>query len=111
MYVPLNQIHDIEFAPSLDYVLKETLPVLEEAVKSGKAKFIGITGYPLSTLATCVERSQIPIDIVLTYSRFSFIDDSLMEFLPYFKVIIIKHRVHFYSRNTQLQRIDDVSKK
>ncbi|KAJ8972500.1 hypothetical protein NQ317_012717 [Molorchus minor] len=36
-----SSVHDIEFAPNLDIVLNETLPALEEAVKFGKARFIG----------------------------------------------------------------------
>ena len=37
----------MEFASSLDIIIDETLPALQKVVNSGKAKFIGITGYPL----------------------------------------------------------------
>lgn len=37
----------MEFAPSLDMIISETLPALQKVKDSGKAKFIGITGYPL----------------------------------------------------------------
>lgn len=79
-------MHDIEFAPSLDIVINETLPVLEEAVKNGKAKFIGVTGYPISTLKECIANSKTKIDMVLSYTRLSLIDNTLKEYLPYFQV-------------------------
>uniref|UniRef100_A0A0B6ZIA9 NADP-dependent oxidoreductase domain-containing protein n=1 Tax=Arion vulgaris TaxID=1028688 RepID=A0A0B6ZIA9_9EUPU len=47
-YVDGIQIHDMEFAPSLDIILSETLPALQKVKDAGKAKFIGITGYPLA---------------------------------------------------------------
>jgi aryl-alcohol dehydrogenase-like predicted oxidoreductase len=43
-------VHDLEFAPSLDIIIRETLPALHQIKASGKARFIGITGYPLSQL-------------------------------------------------------------
>lgn len=89
-------MHDIEFAPSLDMVLTETLPTVEEIVKSGKARFIGITGYPVSTLLKCVEESSVKINTILSYCRLTMIDDTLKSFIPKFKVgkedgLIFKH--------------------
>lgn len=88
-YVDILQVHDIEFAPSLDMVLNETLPTVQEIVKSGKARFIGVTGYPVRTLAECVEKSTIKIDMVLSYARLTMLDDGLKEYLPVFK----KHKL------------------
>lgn len=51
------QIHDIEFANSLDQIINETLPTLEEIVKEGKARFIGVTGYPLKILKEAILRA------------------------------------------------------
>ncbi|KAJ8920751.1 hypothetical protein NQ315_004891 [Exocentrus adspersus] len=84
-YVDILQIHDIEFAPSLDKVLTETLPTVNEIVKSGKARFVGITGYPVSTLLECVEKSSIKINTVLSYCRLTMIDNTLNDFIPKFK--------------------------
>ncbi|XP_025829493.1 L-galactose dehydrogenase-like [Agrilus planipennis] len=84
-YIDVINVHDIEFAPSLDIVLNETLPTLVEAVKQGKARYIGVTGYPVSTLAECIERSKIKIDAVLSYSRLCLLDTALNDFLPVFQ--------------------------
>ncbi|WAQ94830.1 GALDH-like protein [Mya arenaria] len=43
----LGKVHDMEFAPSLDLIINETLPALQKVKDAGKARFIGITGYPL----------------------------------------------------------------
>ena len=40
-YVDVIQAHDVEFAPSIDFVLNETLPALEMAREQGKARYIG----------------------------------------------------------------------
>lgn len=55
--VDILQIHDSDFAVSLDYVISETLPVLEEAKQQGKARFLGITGYPLSVLKELIQKA------------------------------------------------------
>lgn len=51
------QIHDIEFAESLDDVINDTLPAVEEVVKQGKARYIGVTGYPLAPLKEVISRA------------------------------------------------------
>ncbi|XP_064613960.1 uncharacterized protein LOC135477698 isoform X1 [Liolophura sinensis] len=84
-YVDVIQVHDMEFAPNLDIVIQETLPALQKVKDSGKAKFIGITGYPLENFKTVLERSQVKIDTILTYCHGSMNDNSLVDYLPYFK--------------------------
>lgn len=85
-YLDVVQIHDIEFAPSLDMVLNETLPTLEKIRKSGKIRFLGVTGYPVSKLAECVEKSTIRLDMVLSYCRLSLIDRTFAQYIPMFEV-------------------------
>ncbi|XP_031344380.1 L-galactose dehydrogenase-like [Photinus pyralis] len=84
-YIDLLQVHDIEYDKSLSTVLQETLPVLDEARRTGKAKFIGVTGYSVFTLAECIEKSRVKIDTVLSYCRLSLIDTTLQQYLPDFK--------------------------
>ncbi|EFN67987.1 D-arabinose 1-dehydrogenase [Camponotus floridanus] len=82
-------IHDIEFAPSLDIIITQTLPELSKQVAEGKAKYIGLTGYPMSVLKECIEKSNINIACVLSYARLTLIDDTLLEYIPFFK----KHNI------------------
>lgn len=84
-YVDVIQIHDMEFAPNLDIILNETLPALQKVKDSGKAKFIGITGYPLENFRKVIDRSPVKIDVVLTYCRACMYDNSLAEYISYFK--------------------------
>ncbi|XP_050453162.1 uncharacterized protein LOC126852411 isoform X2 [Cataglyphis hispanica] len=84
-----RNIHDIEFAPSLDIIITQTLPELSKLVAEGKAKHIGITGYPISVLKECVEKSNINIACVLSYARLTLIDDTLLDYIPFFK----KHNI------------------
>ena len=43
-HIDLIQIHDVEFAPSLSYLLTETIPCLVELKRQGFVHSIGITG-------------------------------------------------------------------
>lgn len=64
-YVDIIQIHDVEFAENLDIVINETLPALEEARKQGKARFIGVTGYPLNILKEVILKAPGKFDVKL----------------------------------------------
>jgi len=39
--VDLLQVHDVEFSPSIDLILNETLPALQKAKDEGKTRYIG----------------------------------------------------------------------
>ncbi|CAB3361680.1 Hypothetical predicted protein [Cloeon dipterum] len=84
-YVDIIQAHDIEFAPNVDIVVNETFPALVEVVKAGKAKYIGVTGYPISVLKEAIERSKFKVDCVLCYARSTLHDSTLQEYLPFFQ--------------------------
>ncbi|XP_037075985.1 L-galactose dehydrogenase-like [Pollicipes pollicipes] len=84
-HVDLLQVHDLEFCPDLETIVSETLPALQEMVDEGKARCIGITGYPVSTLKEVVKRSKVKIDSILSYSRNNLHDDTLQSFLPFFQ--------------------------
>lgn len=99
------QAHDIEFAPSLDIILTQTLPELSRQVADGKATFIGITGYPVFVLKECVERSNINISCVLSYTRLTLIDDTLLEYVPFFKVRTISFASRIAMRITSKAKI------
>lgn len=78
-YVDLIQCHDIEFG-DLDQIIGETLPALRRVAESGKVRFVGITGLPLSIFERVT--AQAPVDTILSYCRYSLNDTSLEKLLP-----------------------------
>lgn len=53
----------MEFSVSLDPVINEALPELEKIVKEGKARFIGVTGYPLNVLKEAISLAPGRFDV------------------------------------------------
>ena len=84
-YVDLLQVHDVEFAPSIDVIVNETLPAVDRLRERGLCRFIGITGYPIKILRDILERSPVKIDSVLSYCRLTVWDPSLTEHFSYFQ--------------------------
>jgi len=75
-YVDLLQAHDIEYR-SLDQVIEETLPALREIQKAGKARFIGITGFPLKIFRYVLARADV--DVFLTYCHYTLWDSTAAD--------------------------------
>lgn len=76
------QVHDPEFAPSLEVVLEETLPALQEAQKQGKIKHIGITGYPLDMLLELADGARqrgIPLHSAISYCHYNLSTTKLLD--------------------------------
>ena len=42
-HVDLLQVHDVEFASSVDMIVKETLPAVQRLKERGLCRYIGIT--------------------------------------------------------------------
>jgi L-galactose dehydrogenase len=80
-YVDLLQVHDVEFG-DIDQIITETLPALRSLQKSGKARYLGITGYSLTALKAIAER--VEVDTILSYCRYNLLvrdmDESLSPF-------------------------------
>jgi L-galactose dehydrogenase len=80
-HVDLFQAHDVEFG-DVDQIIHETVPAMRKIQKQGKARYIGITGYPLKTLVRIAEAVQV--DSILSYSRYNLMitdmDDVLTPF-------------------------------
>ncbi len=81
-YIDIIQCHDIEFVP-LNIIINETLPALEALRRSGKVRFIGITGLPLRIFTTIA--AQAKIDTILSYCRYTLFDTSLTSIIPQFQ--------------------------
>lgn len=78
-YIDTIQVHDPEFAPSLDIVIEQTLPALAEAQRRGWVRSIGITGYPLANLLELARRSPVQIASALTYCHLTIASNELID--------------------------------
>lgn len=84
-YIDLYQLHDVEFADSIDEVIDGAFRACLELKKSGTIRAIGINGYPLNVLKEGLIKGNGKFDTVLTYARYLMTDDSLLEYLPFFE--------------------------
>ncbi len=85
-YVDVIQCHDIEYGSSKQ-IVEETIPALRQIVTQGKARFVGITGFPLPIYSPIL--SQTSVNVALSYCHYSLNNSSLSHILPLFE----KHRV------------------
>ena len=89
MYIDVLQLHDPEFAPSLQQLMTETIPAMITCRRNGYCKALGITGYPLEVQYQILQRTldckfdddiDGPIwDQALTYGHFNLHDRSLIS--------------------------------
>jgi L-galactose dehydrogenase len=77
-YVDLLFAHDIEFGEA-DQILNETIPALKDIQRSGKARFIGVTGLPMKILSDLASRADL--DAILSYCHYNPMVDDLNEVL------------------------------
>jgi L-galactose dehydrogenase len=80
-YVDLFQIHDIEFG-DLKQVIEEAVPAARRVQKSGKARYVGITGLQLKPLRHVAEAA--PVDTILSYARYNLMARDLDELMTPF---------------------------
>ncbi|HEX7360827.1 MAG TPA: aldo/keto reductase [Bryobacteraceae bacterium] len=73
-YVDLLQAHDVEFG-DVRQIVEETIPALRTVQKEGKARYIGITGYPLPLLAEIANQQKV--DTILSYCRYNLLVNDL----------------------------------
>lgn len=78
-YLDILLLHDIEFG-SLDQVMEEGIPALEELKQSGKIRYFGVTGLPLPIFETVLSRTAL--DVILSYCHYSLNDTTLLQLLP-----------------------------
>jgi L-galactose dehydrogenase len=80
-HVEILLAHDIEFADDYEYVFNETYRVLRDLKKEGKARFIGMSCYPLGLLRRAIERCDL--DVVISYAHCNLFNTRLLtELLP-----------------------------
>jgi L-galactose dehydrogenase len=80
-YVDLFQVHDLEFG-NAQQIIDETLPALRQLQQQGKARYIGITGYPLKPLRRIAEAA--PVDSILSYCHYNLMNTDMDEVLTAF---------------------------
>ena len=81
-HVEVLLAHDIEFATDYEAVFTETAEVLHQLKREGKARFIGMSCYPLGLLRKAIERCEL--DVVISYAHFSLQNTQLLtELLPF----------------------------
>ena len=80
-YIDLFQIHDVEFG-DVQQVIHETLPALRQLQQQGKARYIGVTGYPPRLLRRIAE--AMPVDSILTYCHYNLLNTDMDAVLTAF---------------------------
>jgi L-galactose dehydrogenase len=73
-YIDLFQVHDVEFG-DVQQVIHETLPALRQLQQQGKARYIGVTGYPPRVLRRIAEAT--PVDSILTYCHYNLLNTDM----------------------------------
>jgi L-galactose dehydrogenase len=73
-YIDLFQVHDVEFG-DVEQILHETLPALRQLQQQGKARYIGITGFPPKLLRRMAE--AVPVDSILSYCHYNLINTTM----------------------------------
>ncbi len=67
-HVDILLAHDIEFV-DLEQIIEETIPAMRKIQQQGKARFIGISGYPMKVFREVLDR--VPLDCVLSYNQYT----------------------------------------
>ncbi|HUL35111.1 MAG TPA: aldo/keto reductase [Candidatus Eisenbacteria bacterium] len=70
-YLDLFQAHDVEFG-DFRQIVEETLPAMRKVQESGKARYIGITGYPPGFLLKIAQ--HVPVDTILSYCHYNLLN-------------------------------------
>jgi L-galactose dehydrogenase len=73
-YIDLFQVHDVEFG-NVQQIIDETVPALRQLQKQGKARYIGITGYPPRLLRRIAE--AVPVDTILSYCHYNLLNTNM----------------------------------
>jgi len=79
-YIDIIQSHDNEYG-DLNQVVNETIPALRQVQEQGKARFVGVTGYPLKIFRTIL--GQTEVDTILSYNHYSLNDTTLLGLVPW----------------------------
>lgn len=85
-YIDILYLHDIEFA-AFDEVIEGGFPALDTLKQSGKIRYFGVSGLPLSVFEKSLAVKEL--DSVLSYCHYSLNDTSLLDVVP----LLEQHRI------------------
>jgi L-galactose dehydrogenase len=80
--IDIIQVHDMEFG-DLEQIVRETIPALTDLRKTGKVRFVGVTGLPLRLFQFVLDRLEV--DQIQSYCHYCLNDTALADLLPYLK--------------------------
>ena len=78
-YIDLYQIHRWDPVVPID----ETLEALNDLVRVGKVRFIGVSGYPMNLFRYILDRTDL--DVVLSYNHYTLQNTMFGDLVPYLK--------------------------
>jgi aryl-alcohol dehydrogenase-like predicted oxidoreductase len=78
-YVDLLFLHDMEFVP-YEQVIGEGVPALFKLKEQGKARFVGVSGLPLTIFERTLRDADL--DVILSYCHYTLNDTTLLKLLP-----------------------------
>jgi L-galactose dehydrogenase len=78
-YIDILYLHDIEFAP-FQNIIEGAFPALDELKQSGKIRYFGVSGLPLSVFEKALTYKEL--DSVLSYCHYALNDTSLLDVVP-----------------------------
>lgn len=82
-HVDILLAHDIEFG-DLEQVIEETIPAMRRVQQAGKARFIGVSCYPMKSFRRVVESTEL--DCILSYNQYTLQNTRLVDdLLPVLK--------------------------
>jgi len=82
-HVDILLAHDIEFG-DLDQIVNETIPAMRRVQQQGKARFIGISGYPMKIFRHVLHKADL--DVILSYNQYALQNSRLVDdVLPFLK--------------------------
>lgn len=75
-YLDILHLHDIEFG-TLNQIIEESIPALQELKKEGIIRYYGISGLPLKVFKEV--SNQVHVDTILSYCQYSLNNTSLLN--------------------------------
>lgn len=78
-HIDILFLHDIEYG-SVERIIEESIPVLDELKSQGKIRFSGVSGFPLKIFKKVTEQSHV--DTIISYCHYALNNTSLLDLVP-----------------------------